>query len=146
MRLVSSGRSWDLSLNKDKPGRSKNKTRLTFWWFDNGHPTLFTDAIAEQVKSKLCAAIDANIFFDFYDPKRIGHVESSSLQADWLSDSLELCVTDQILNDINRSPNEDERDRERELVKTFFTLHCEQTRLLTVADELRNIFPEKMTE
>src|ERR1041385_389888 len=130
----------------DKPGRGKNRTDLTFWWYDNGHPTLFTDAIAEQVKSKICAAIDANVFFDLYDPNRIGHVESSSLQADWLSDSLQLCVTDEILNDINRSPNEDERQRERELVKTFITLHCEQTRLLTVAEELKNIFSRKLTQ
>jgi GNAT superfamily N-acetyltransferase len=54
----------------DQPGRGKVRTDLTYWWFDNGHPTLFTDAIVEQVKSKICVAIDANIFFDLFDDSR----------------------------------------------------------------------------
>lgn len=103
----------------EQPGRGKKGTNLTFWWFDNGHPTLFTDAIVEQVKSKICVAIDSNVFFDLYDPARVGYTESTSLQADWLSDAIELCVTDEILNDINRSEDETERQRARSLVKRF---------------------------
>ncbi len=129
----------------DQLGRGKKRTDLTFWWFDNGHPTLFTDAIAEQVKSKVCVAIDSNILFDLYDATRVGHTESSSLQADWLSDAIELCVTDEILNDINRSTDEAERRRERELVKRFTVVPCEQSRLLTIAESLTEFFPDKMT-
>jgi predicted nucleic acid-binding protein len=129
----------------DQPGRGKVRTDLTFWWFDNGHPTLFTDAIAEQLRSKICVAIDANVFFDLYDAERAGHAESSSLRADWLSDAIELCVTDEILNDINRSDDEAERRRERELVRQFTVLPCDQARLSTVADALKDFFPAKMS-
>lgn len=129
----------------DQPGRGKTRTDLTYWWFDNGHPTLFTDVIAEQVKSKICVAIDTNVFFDLYDASRVGHAESSSLQADWLSDAIELCVTDEILNDINRSQDESERLRGRELVKQFTVLPCDQTRLPAIAESLKEFFQEQMT-
>jgi predicted nucleic acid-binding protein/GNAT superfamily N-acetyltransferase len=129
----------------DHPGRGKTRTDLTYWWFDNGHPTLFTDAIVEQVKSKICVVIDTNVFFDLYDATRVGHAESSSLKADWISDAIELCVTDEILNDINRSKDESERRRERELVKQFTILPCDHTRLPGIAEALKELFPEKMT-
>ena len=121
----------------------KTRTDLTFWWFDNGHPTLFTDAILEQVKSKTCAVIDSNVFFDLADDQRAGHAESSSLLADWLSDSVEVCVTDEILNDINRSPSEEERRRSRGLVTQFTCLPCNNGILTTVTQALRQFFPGK---
>lgn len=130
----------------DQPGRGKVKTDLTYWWFDNGHPTLFTDAVAEQVKSKICIAIDSNIFFDLFDSSRGGHVESGSLRADWMSDAIEICVTDEILNDINRSKDEEERQRERELVKQFTVLPCDRTKLNTVAESLAEFFPKRMSQ
>lgn len=129
----------------DQPGRGKVRTDLTYWWFDNGHPTLFTDAIVEQVKSKICVAIDANIFFDLFDASRVGHIESGSLRADWISDAIELCVTDEILNDINRSKDDAERRRERELVKQFTCLPCDQARLSSVAESLKDFFQERMS-
>jgi predicted nucleic acid-binding protein/GNAT superfamily N-acetyltransferase len=129
----------------DQPGRGKVRTDLTYWWFDNGHPTLFSDAILENVKSKLCVVIDANVFFDLHDKVRPGHEESSSLLADWMSDNIELCLTDEILNEINRSRDELERNRERQLAKNFTSLPCQNRVLTTVAEALRDFFPEEMS-
>lgn len=129
----------------DQPGRGKIRTDLTYWWFDNGHPTLFTDTILEMAKSKICVVIDANIFFDLNDPSRSGYAESNSLRADWLCDGIELCVTDEILNDINRSEDDAERRRARELVKQFTILPCNQSLLTQVAETLKSFFPDKPT-
>lgn len=129
----------------DQPGRGKIRTNLTYWWFDNGHPTLFSDALLENIKSKLCVVIDANVFFDLNDKTRRGHEESSSLLADWLSDNIELCLTDEIFNEINRSSDEVERNRERQLAKNFTSLPCHNQALTTVAEALRDFFPEKMS-
>jgi len=127
----------------DQPGRGKIRTDLTYWWFDNGHPTLFTDTILEMAKSKICVVIDANIFFDLNDPSRSGYAESNSLRADWLCDGIELCVTDEILNDINRSEDDAERRRARELVRQFTILPCNQSLLTQVAETLKSFFPDK---
>ncbi|HEY6248183.1 MAG TPA: GNAT family N-acetyltransferase [Pyrinomonadaceae bacterium] len=129
----------------DLPGRGKVPADLTYWWFDNGHPTLFTDAILEQVKSKLCVAIDANIFYDLNEASRPGHVESSALRADWLVDTLELCVTDAIKNDINQGRDKQQREKAWELVEQFTILPCDQTKLFSVAEALKNIFPEDVS-
>jgi GNAT superfamily N-acetyltransferase len=127
---------------RDLPGRGKVPADLTFWWFDNGHPTLFTDAILDQVKSKLCVAIDANIFYDLNDPNRSGYIESNALRADWLVDTLELCVTDAIRNDINQSQDKQQRADSWELVEQFTVLPCDQAKLLSVAETLKGLFPE----
>jgi predicted nucleic acid-binding protein len=127
----------------EQPGRGKTRTDLTYWWFDNGHPTLFTDAILEMAKSKTCVVIDANVFFDLNDQARFGYRESNSLRADWLCDVIELCVTDELLNDINRSNDEAERRRDRELAKQFTVFPSDQSRLTHVAEALKTFFPDK---
>lgn len=57
-------------------GRGKKPEELTTWWFDHGHPDMFTETEAESLKSKLCVVIDTNIFFDLNEPSRDGHIES----------------------------------------------------------------------
>ena len=123
-------------------GRGRIPTTLTFWWFDNGHPTLFTDSILELAKSKICAMLDANVFFDLIDPQRLQHEESKSLLADWLSDSLELCVSGEILNEIDRNSDDEVRRRERESFTRFTTLPCDNYVLETVTQNLKEILPE----
>ena len=49
----------------EMPGRSKQGSILTVWWFDFGHPTLFSYAIEQQTESKLPIVIDASIFYDW---------------------------------------------------------------------------------
>jgi GNAT superfamily N-acetyltransferase len=130
----------------DQPGRGKDPQMITFWWFDHGHPDLFSSSIVEKASSKLCVVVDANVFFDLIDEARPGHQESTSLVADWLAESVEVCVTDQLLNDINRSESDEQRRRDRESAKAFTKLPCQMDVLETVAEELARFFPEKRTE
>src|SRR5215207_5720634 len=77
-------------------GRGKDRKELTLWWFDHNNPTLFTETALENLRDKLCVALDANVFFDLIDDSRPGHEESGALLADWLPSNLELCLTDEI--------------------------------------------------
>src|SRR5205085_4278953 len=54
-------------------------------------------------------------------------------------------LTDEIFNEINRSSDELERSRERQLAKTFTSLPCPNPAFTTVAEALRGFFPERMT-
>lgn len=101
----------------EKLGRGKKRTELTYWWFDHGHPNLFSNIEGER-ESKINAVIDANVFFDLFseDPYKD---ESKALLADWLRASLELFLTDETFNEINRSTIEKERSHQRNLAKNF---------------------------
>jgi predicted nucleic acid-binding protein len=137
---------FDFVALRDEPGRGKDARVLTYWWFDHGHPDLFTNSILEKAGSKLCVVVDANVFFDLIDESRPSHSESSSLIADWLGEIVELCVTDEIFNDIDRNNDPDERRQNRELAKSFTRLPCQNEALGTIAEALASLFPGERTE
>jgi GNAT superfamily N-acetyltransferase len=103
----------------EKPGRSKQGSTLTVWWFEHGHPTLFTRTDEQRSPAKLRVVIDANIFYDLQDtPKTENQKESHSLLAGWLN--LELCLTKETYNEINRSENIAKRRHGRNIADTAF--------------------------
>ena len=110
----------------DRPGRSKEGKLLTVWWLDHGHPTIFSQAAAQQLESKICAVIDTSIFLELHGNEDIESAESDSLLADWLQDDLELCVTDEIFKAINALSDSHLRNRKRLLADTFTKIRCEQ--------------------
>jgi len=110
----------------DRPGRSKEGKLLTVWWLDHGHPTIFSQAAAQQLESKICAVIDTSIFLELHENEDIESAESDSLLADWLQDYLELCITDEIFKAINALSDSHLRNRKRLLADTFTKIRCEQ--------------------
>jgi len=85
----------------DTPGRGFNKKDLTYFWLDYGHPHLFS-CFMEEI-NKLCIVIDANVFIDFFQEPADPYNESQGLLADWVQGILEIFLTDEIKNDINRA-------------------------------------------
>ena len=61
-----------------KPGRGVDNAYLTYWWFDHGHPDLFTAVNDEYLRSKIKAVIDANIFYDLQNEASATYAESAS--------------------------------------------------------------------
>lgn len=98
---------------EEHPGRSHEGKPLTTWWFDHGHPTLFSSASEQALDDKICVAIDANIFFDMGDAADEESAESKTLIADWVQANVELCVTPELFNEIDRNNDPSARDRER---------------------------------
>lgn len=129
----------------EMPGRSKHGTMLTVWWFDHGHPTLFSYADEQQTASELKVAIDANVFFQLQDSPRSSNEESQSLLADWLQENVELCVTNEILNEIDRHPDKLARKQGRAFASTFTMLTSTDDQFQQVKEDLRDFFPEQMS-
>ena len=105
----------------EKQGRGLNQSVLTRWWYDHPHPTLFSNsASSESAHSPIDVAIDLNVFYDLIVPSsRGGAEESRSLQSDWLMDEIQLCVTSELFNEINRLPSPQDRQGQRSFAHEF---------------------------
>jgi GNAT superfamily N-acetyltransferase len=126
---------------RELPGRKKGTTKTTFRYELNQLPLL---AIIENRRpdDTMPVAIDANIFFDIDDDTgSTGREESKALQADWLEEFIELCVTDEILNEINRREDPAERARQRSRVEQFRLLPISKAHEDQIAAELQQQFP-----
>jgi predicted nucleic acid-binding protein/GNAT superfamily N-acetyltransferase len=130
----------------DRPGRGKDNGILTTWWLDHGHPTLFSWAATQTTQRAAQVVLDANVFIDLYQSDGCSNEESEALLADWLTDTIELCLTDEILNEINRNPDDEDRHRLREFAHTFAILPHSAGIYNKSVEMLRPLFPERMTD
>jgi GNAT superfamily N-acetyltransferase/predicted nucleic acid-binding protein len=129
----------------EMPGRSRRGTTLTVWWFDHGHPTLFTYAEENRQQSKFKAAIDANVFFQLREPPDSSNEESQALLATWLQEDVELCLTNEIFNEIHRHPDAEIRRRERAFANGFVKLTGSDEDFQKTCEALQTLFPERMS-
>jgi GNAT superfamily N-acetyltransferase len=131
---------------KERPGRSLAGTMLTFWWFDHNHPTLFTSALEDDLDNYVCAAIDANVFYDIDATEDPHSQESKALVADWISNSLKLYLTPEIYNEIDRNPQQDQRERQRARIHHFEVLPSPPEAYEILEHEIISLFPEPPSE
>ncbi|WP_248304390.1 PIN domain-containing protein [Actinomycetospora sp. TBRC 11914] len=68
------------------------------------------------------AALDTNVFLDLLDRSRSGFEESSSLLADWVPDHLDLATTNQVANELNRSPSAEMRAKQSLALSNYRSL------------------------
>lgn len=139
--------SFGFVARQNKTGNSKDGKLLTVWQLEHGHPNFLTLLTQQEIGSKFCAVIDANIFYDL-DADNINRQieDSKSLLADWLQSEVELCLTDEIYNEIERYDNISRRERLRKLALNFLRLTCKQEQFERVSQALIKYFPEQMTE
>ncbi|NES22229.1 MAG: N-acetyltransferase, partial [Symploca sp. SIO3E6] len=132
----------------ERPGRSKDGSTLTEWWLDYGHPDLFTMFARQKAESSISVAIDANIFYDLADDERADEYskESKALIADWLEAELELCLTDEIKNEINRNKDSRKRKELWGMVNRFTLLPCTLEAFEQACNSLRKFFPKNMSD
>jgi GNAT superfamily N-acetyltransferase len=94
----------------DEPGRGTEGT-LTLWRYELAALPLFRNLPAPALGSAVRAVIDANIFFDLDEASAVEE-ESRSLLADWVGEFVEVAITQELFNEINR--REDPHNRERQ--------------------------------
>jgi GNAT superfamily N-acetyltransferase len=124
-------------------GRGIGNMELTYWWLDHGHPNLFTELSRQQLAAKTTVTIDANIFFELFEPFSPDTEESKGLQADWLQDSIQLCLTGETLNEIIRANDPLARRQEREFARSFPHLEPEASSWELIAADLSSFFHRK---
>lgn len=100
----------------EAPGRAAKGSQTTYFWLDHGHPNLFTQEVAA-----VDAVIDSNVFVDLVDSR---NEESLGLLADWLEDSIRLCITPEHYNEFDRSPDSGLRLRRRVQAASYHCLDC----------------------
>jgi hypothetical protein len=129
------------TVRHSKEGRGADGALLDYWWFDHNHEDLFSQAAArEDASERLLAVIDANVLFDLICHGRPRSEDTRVLQADWLQDSIVLCVTKEIYNEIHRSPNEEEKKRGRMAAQGFRELKTEDAPVQALEAELAPLF------
>ena len=124
-----------------KPGRALDGAELTYWWFSHGHPDLFSSAGDVTQGTRLQVAIDANVFFDIHCRKTVESEESRALTAQWLADDIELCLTSEIHNDIERGEDPIIRKASRALTTQHRIIAPPHARVDEVVSELRALLP-----
>ena len=103
----------------EKLGKGMKNTVLTNWWFDFGNPDLFSLSEKAEREQKVTVVIDANVFYDLITPVKPHTEESMALQADWLRSSVELHVTPEIWNEIDRNNISSQRISNRRHARRF---------------------------
>ncbi len=105
----------------DLPGRGGARDRLTVWWRDHGHPDLMTWAGAPA--SVTPVVMDANVFIDLHcDDAGDHHQHSRELLLDVLAGRVELLVTPELGNEINRQVDDAERARLQAIRQSYPTI------------------------
>ena len=104
----------------EKPGRSKEGHLLTIWHFMLAPEDQLQLFQAETSDETLDIIIDAQIFFDFYEPDSDKTKPSKTLLADFLVDSLNLRITDELFNEIHRHNDPEQREESRHKANNFF--------------------------
>lgn len=97
-------------------GRGAKPATLTIWRLQLEElPLLAAIAEAEERKG-VRIVVDANVFYDL--SSTVEATESRGLLADWLPE-VELCVTEELLAEIDRNDDAGERARQRERMARF---------------------------
>jgi len=91
----------------ERPGRNLEGKSLTRWFRSFGQPDLFT--VLHEQDSRSLAVMDTCVFLDVVArrPKAI----AQQLRADWLVEHVRFAVTDQLLVEIHKGNNSQERER-----------------------------------
>lgn len=124
----------------EKPGRSKQRLPLTVWWYPHNHKNLFTNVMDYELNNKKSVAIDMNVFLDIVEER---NHESMALKSDWLINEVNLCVTREIYNEINRAADSYEKERNRIHVSYFNELPFYESGYNEIFEQLTNYIEVK---
>jgi GNAT superfamily N-acetyltransferase/predicted nucleic acid-binding protein len=119
----------------EMPGRASEGSELVRWWYDYGHPDMFT--IGSE-PGALEVAIDSNVFLDLMDSR---DEESQGLLADWLRPLVTLCYTAELLNEIDRNKDSATRKKRTGEAQQFTMLQCAPEAFQNADHLLRPLFP-----
>lgn len=116
-------------------GRAVTGSTLTVWWLDYGKRTLFSQDASEAIVD---VVMDTNVLIDILDNR---HDESLGLCADWLQEEIRLCVTDEVLNDFDRQPDEAMRQKRRADATAFPRLTSTLAEFQRAETLIKPLFP-----
>ena len=126
---------------REKPGRSAASHILTLWrrpLAEDDQLDLFRVNTSDDT---LDVVIDAQILFDFHEPDDDTTVPSKALLSDFLADSLNLLITDEMYVEINRKDNAAQRQLSRQRAQGFPTARHDLKFAVHLTDALSAVLP-----
>ena len=114
--------------------------RLMVWYLGidgAAQQDIFTSVTSDE---KVRAAIDAQIFFQLHAPEGDETSIAKGLQADFLADVLELYITKEMFNEIDRAELS-QRERSRAMAHAFPQLNHDADRMAAMVKSLEGILP-----
>ena len=114
--------------------------RLMIWYLavaDAAQQDIFSSLASED---RVKVAIDAQLFFQLHAPESADTAIAKGLQADFLADSLELCITQEMFNEIDRAEL-NQRERSRGIAHAFPQLRHDAERMPAMVKGLEGILP-----
>ena len=129
----------------ERPGRSREGHPLTLWRLTlaaDDQLALFRANISEDV---LDVIIDAQTFFDFDEPDNDRTRPSKTLISDFFIDSINLLYTDELLTEISRNSDAEQRRHNRVRAEQFFEVRHDPLLLETYLELLKSILPSGST-
>ena len=111
----------------ETPGRGKDRRLLNRWWLDFGHPTLLTwDGPADSLVPVM---IDMNILIDLTCDSPGTEEQHTRRVFDSLHDRIEVIVSPEAANEIDRNPDEAARRRLRAALGAYTEVTVDQSEL-----------------
>lgn len=99
----------------NRKGRSAGGHLLTDWWLDFGHPDLLTWRGGTETTTPV--VVDTNVFLALHSPSIEDDVAVQALLA--VSDRLQVLVTPELRNELNRNPDPAERHRLIQIAQSY---------------------------
>ena len=129
----------------EKPGRSQEGSVLFHWHLalHSDHQPELELFKAQTSDEALDVIIDAQVFFDLLKTESGEAENSKALLADFLVDSLNLCVTDELRNEIGRSDDPEQRKVGLEKIQRFPQVLPRPDTVEVFAKRLRAVLPSK---
>ena len=105
----------------ERPGRSATGHPLNLWHLTLNPANQMALGLfqAQTSDEAVDAVIDAQVFFDLFSPESGESQQSKALLSDFLVDSLNLWTTDELLNEIDRNDDPNERMEGRARIQQF---------------------------
>ena len=126
----------------ESPGRSAAGHLLTHWCLTLAPDDQLSLFQAKTSAEGLDVVIDAQIFFDFYEPDSDKTKPSKSLFHDFSVDSLKLWITDELFVEIGRARNLSQRKKSREKARDFARVEYNSQSMEHFEEVLGTILPD----
>src|SRR3990172_751482 len=117
---------------------SWDKNPLHLWWYDHGHPAVVSSG--KKSSERLSVVLDADVLYALQDRQATEQEDAQAMLADWLQESIVLCLTDETFFTINRSNDRLEREYRRAFGGKFCRIATEQNAVRAVNQQLERMF------
>ena len=127
----------------EKRGRSLSGHELTLWCLTLAQDSQLDLFQAKTTDEALGVIIDTHIFLDFCEPDSDKSIPSKALLSDFLIDSLDLRITNEVFVEIDRKAESEQREASRQKAHMFPKAEYNPRLTEYFANELAAILPNK---